>query len=78
MRKVPFLHYYKFKGSWGMKNQKNQYSPLGSFGVVLSWGGRARKALFYKALRVLTFCLGGGKKRHFLKKWCNKEGDVER
>lgn len=56
----------------GRKNQYNQYSPLGSFGVVLSCGVRARKALFYKDFAGSYFLSGSVKNRHFLKKWCSK------
>lgn len=46
--------------------------PLGSFGVVLSCGVRARKALFYKAFAGSYFLSGSVKNRHFLRKWCSK------
>ena len=55
------------------KKYKNyQHSPLGSFGVVLSCGVRARKALFYKAFAGSYFLSGSVKNRHFLRKWCSK------
>ena len=40
----------------------------GSFGVVLSCGVRARKALFYKVFAGSNFLSGSVKNRHFLKK----------
>ena len=45
---------------------------FGSFGVVLSCGVRARKALFYKVFAGSYFLSGSVKNRHFLKKWCSK------
>ena len=45
---------------------------VGSFGVVLSCGVRARKALFYKVFAGSYFLSGSVKNRHFLKKWCSK------
>uniref|UniRef100_UPI0032089DC6 hypothetical protein n=1 Tax=Thomasclavelia spiroformis TaxID=29348 RepID=UPI0032089DC6 len=46
--------------------------PLGSFGVVLSCGVRARKALFYKDFAGSYFLSGSVKNRLFLRKWCSK------
>ena len=50
----------------------SKYFDLGSFGVVLSCGVRARKALFYKAFTGFYFLSGSVKWCSFLRKWCSK------
>ena len=55
-----------------VENKREKYYPLGSFGVVLSCGVRARKALFYKVFAGSCFLSGSVKNRHFERKWCSK------
>ena len=67
-----YFHHFAWLVAFTKFSQKNQHLPLGSFGVVLSCGVRARKALFYKAFAGSYFLSGSVKNRHFLRKWCSK------